>query len=250
MQPSELELMGMSSLTHWMDTRLYPRHGANWDDELFRGELLKYINAGTRCLEFGAGRGNVKQMNFKGVAGFVAGVDPERAVFDNPYLNEAALLDLRTGVIPYPDASFDVVFADNVMEHVTEPIVALSEIRRVLKPGGRFLAKTPNKWHYMPIIARLTPTAFHRHYNRLRGRAIIDTFPTRYRCNTATSVRANAAASGLAVRRIEFIEGRPEYLRMFAATYMIGFLFERIVNATPLLAGLRCVMIYELERVT
>ena len=238
----------MSSLTRWMDTTLYPQHGNNWDDELFRGQLLKHIDTGTRCLDFGAGRGNVKQMNFKGIAGFVAGIDPEHAVFDNPYLDDAALLDLRTGMIPYPDASFDVVFADNVMEHVVEPTVMLSEIRRVLKAGGRFLAKTPNKWHYMPIIARLTPTGFHRFYNRLRGREVIDTFPTQYRCNTATDVRAHAAASGLAVRRIEFIEGRPEYLRIFAATYAAGFLYERIVNATPWLAGMRCVMIYELER--
>ena len=63
-----------------MDTTLYPRRGNNWDDELFRTRLLEHIGAGTRCLDFGAGRGNVKQMNFKGLVGWVAGVDLERAV--------------------------------------------------------------------------------------------------------------------------------------------------------------------------
>ena len=238
----------MSSLTRWMDTKLYPQHGNNWDDEYFRCRLLKFINTGTRCLDFGAGRGNVKQMNFKGISGFVAGVDPEPAVFENPHLDDSALLDLRTGVIPYPDSSFDVVFADNVMEHVVEPTAMLSEIRRVLKPGGRFLAKTPNKWHYMPIIARLTPTRFHRFYNRLRGREAVDTFPTQYRCNTETDVCRHAVAAGLTLERVQFIEGRPEYLRLFAITYIFGFLFERIVNSTRLLGSIRCVMVYEMTR--
>lgn len=238
----------MSALTRWMDARLYPQHGSNWDDELFRQHLLRHIGPATRCLDFGCGRGNVRQMNFKGVAGWVAGVDPEPAVFDNPYLDDGRLLDLQAMHIPHPDANFDVVFADNVMEHVVDPPTTLREIRRVLKPGGRFLAKTPNKWHYMPIIARLTPTAFHRFYNRLRGREVIDTFPTQYRCNTAADVRRIAAASGLQVRRIEFIEGRPEYLRLFALSYLLGWLYERTVNALPVLAGLRCVMVFELER--
>ena len=238
----------MSAMTRWMDKVLYPRHGNNWDDELFRQRLLQYMGTDMRCLDFGCGRGNVRQMNFKGIAGWVAGIDPEQAVFDNPYIDEGALLDLHAMHIPHPDASFDLVFADNVMEHVVDPPATLAEIRRVLKPGGRFLAKTPNKWHYMPIIARLTPTAFHRFYNRLRGREVIDTFPTQYRSNTKADVQAIAQASGLQLRRIDFIEGRPEYLRIFALTYVAGWLYERLVNTLPGLSGLRCVMIFELER--
>jgi ubiquinone/menaquinone biosynthesis C-methylase UbiE len=232
-----------------MDTRLYPKHGNNWNDELFRQRLLQHIGPATRCLDFGCGRGNVKQMNFKGIAGWIAGVDPEKAVFENPYIDDGQVLDLEKMHIPYPDASFDLVFADNVMEHVVDPPTTLAEIRRVLKPGGHPLAKTPNKWHYMPIIARLTPTGFHRFYNRLRGREVIDTFPTQYRSNTPGDVRRIAEASGFAVKRIDFIEGRPEYLRIFALTYLVGWLYERAVNAVPALARLRCVMVFELERV-
>lgn len=239
----------MSSLTRWMDRAWYPTHANNWDDELFRARLLERIGPSTVCLDYGAGRGNVAQMNFRGRAGHVAGIDPEPAVMQNPFLDEAAVFDVTTNRIPHADARFDVVFADNVMEHVADPVQALNEIRRVLKPGGRFLAKTPNKWHYMPTIARATPTWFHRFYNRLRGRSVVDTFPTLYRCNTAAAVRANAAAAGLVVRRIEHIEGRPEYLRLFALTYAVGMAYERLVNANSSLAPLRCVLIFELERV-
>ena len=238
----------MPKLTAWMDATLYPAHKKNWDDEMFRETLLGRITATASCLDYGAGRGNVTQMNFRGIARFVAGIDPEAQVFENPHLDDAKLLDLTTNVIPYPDNSFDVVFADNVMEHVDEPTVVFNEIRRVLKPGGVFLAKTPNKGHYMPVIARITPTWFHRYYNRLRGREAIDTFPTRYRCNTRSDVARHAAAAALRVREVRFVEGRPEYLRLTALTYLFGYLYERIVNLSALFSGIRCVMVFELEK--
>jgi SAM-dependent methyltransferase len=45
--------------------------------------------------------------------------------------------------IPYPDATFDVVIGNHMLEHVDHPAVALSEVRRVLKNGGRFVCQTP-----------------------------------------------------------------------------------------------------------
>ena len=43
----------------------------------------------------------------------------------------------------FPDASFDVVFLMEVLEHVAAPDAALSEIHRVLAPGGRLVLSTP-----------------------------------------------------------------------------------------------------------
>lgn len=44
--------------------------------------------------------------------------------------------------IPYPDDSFDAVIANHMLYHVPDRPAALAEIRRVLKPGGRFYAST------------------------------------------------------------------------------------------------------------
>lgn len=238
----------VKGMTAWLDRVLYPSFGCNWDDERFRAAILEDVCAETDCLDYGAGRGNVRQMNFRGIARRVAGIDPEPEVHDNPHLDESGLLDLQTGRIPYPDAAFDLVFADNVMEHVEDPDQVFCEIQRVLRPGGRFLAKTPNKWHYMPTIARSTPTWFHRFYNRLRGRDVVDTFPTTYQCNTRAAVVKSAAVAGLVVRNVQFIEGRPEYLRITPPTYVCGWLYERLVNSSRLFEGFRCVMIFELQK--
>lgn len=45
--------------------------------------------------------------------------------------------------IPAADASFDAILCTEVLEHVPEPIAALREMARLLRPGGRLLLSAP-----------------------------------------------------------------------------------------------------------
>ena len=115
-----------------LDRKLFPGYGANWDDELFRERVLAELRPESELLDLGAGAGHVKQMNFRGRARRVCGVDPDERVRENPYLDEA-----RVGfgeAIPYADGLFDVVVADNVLEHLRDRR-RHSEVAR-LKPGA------------------------------------------------------------------------------------------------------------------
>ena len=47
--------------------------------------------------------------------------------------------------IPYPDESFDTVVCADVIEHVGDEVRALSEIRRVLSPGGLLILNSPHR---------------------------------------------------------------------------------------------------------
>ncbi len=236
----------MSKFVQKLDGALYSEYKRNWDDQLFRERILKKINPSAVVLDLGAGAGIVEAMNFKGLAARVCGVDLDPRVATNSMLDEGRVSD--AGEIPYDDETFDLVFSDNVVEHLSDPVAVFSEVRRVLRPGGAFLFKTPNKWHYMPLIARLTPHRFHQFINRMRGRAEVDTFPTIYRANSSRAVARVAKQAGLRIESIERIEGRPEYLRMFWSTYLLGAAYERIVNTTDAFAGFRILLIAELKK--
>lgn len=236
----------MSRITGWMDRAWYPKHARNWDDELFRDAILGKLQPQMAILDLGAGAGILEQMDFRGHVSLICGVDLDPRVLANPYLDEGRVSD--AGEIPYPDSSFDLIFSCNVLEHLANPHEVFCEVERVLRPGGLFLFKTPNKWHYMPSIARLTPLSFHRFINQIRGRAEVDTFPTVYRANSRSAIVRLAKETSFIVHSFDLIEGRPEYMRMSMFTYLVGFLYERVVNAVPLLASLRILIIGVLKK--
>jgi SAM-dependent methyltransferase len=62
------------------------------------------------------------------------------------YCRERGLLDVRLGALeklPFADASFDLVTALDVVEHLDDDLAALREIGRVLRPGGQLLMTVP-----------------------------------------------------------------------------------------------------------
>lgn len=56
-------------------------------------------------------------------------------------------INFNTDKLPYADNSFDIVFTKSVIEHIANTEHFLSELKRVLKPGGKIIVLTP-AWEY------------------------------------------------------------------------------------------------------
>ena len=109
-------------------------------------------------------------------------------------------------ILPFRDESFDLVTANMVMEHVSEPAEILLEVRRVLKPGGRFIFHTPNKWGYPIMAARCLPEWLKKVMVKvLEGRSPEDVFPTLYKLNCAGDIYRSASSTGLEVNEIDSV---------------------------------------------
>jgi SAM-dependent methyltransferase len=229
------------SVTSWLDNNVYPDFTNNWDDYVARQKILAYLRWDAMVLDLGAGAGIVPQMDFSGLAGQLCGVDPDAVVLTNRHLDVRKVGSGES--IPFQDATFDLVFANNVLEHLPDPNAVFQEVRRVLKPGGIFVVKTPNRFHYVAIVARLTPLRVHRWVNRLRGRSESHTYTTKYRANSLGALRRLATAKNLKIVEMNLIEGRPEYLRLFWPAYAFGVLYERLVNSISFLGRFRVVII-------
>lgn len=107
------------------------------------GFLLPYLRAGSRVLDAGCGPGTITLGLARRVApGQVIGIDIEDSQFAAA-CDEAKRDGLNVNFrranlyqIPFEDGYFDAVFSHAVLQHLTNPIGALTELRRVLRPGG------------------------------------------------------------------------------------------------------------------
>ncbi|GAB3281109.1 hypothetical protein GCM10027347_56530 [Larkinella harenae] len=114
--------------------------------------------AGKSALEVGCGGGilteEISKMGFN-----TTGIDPAaESIHTARNHANAAKLAIRYEVgsgerIPFPDASFDVIFCCDVLEHVEDLPKVISEISRVLKPNGIFVYDTINRTFISKLVA-------------------------------------------------------------------------------------------------
>ncbi|HEY7831561.1 MAG TPA: class I SAM-dependent methyltransferase [Solirubrobacteraceae bacterium] len=129
--------------------------------------LLARVHAGERVLDVGCAEGRFTAA-LADAGARVVGIE----VAEEPLRRARSRrpdLDLR--VVPpqgdwgLEDASFDAVWAGETIEHVTDTAGWLSEVRRVLRPGGLLLLSTPAHGPLTLLGLALSPRAFAAHFD-------------------------------------------------------------------------------------
>ena len=106
------------------------------------GFLLAHLSSGDRILDVGCGPGNITADLVRRVPGAtVRGIDVSPEIIERATSEYGSLPGLSFSVddvygLDAADATFDVVYVHQVLQHLHDPVSALREIRRVLRPGG------------------------------------------------------------------------------------------------------------------
>lgn len=161
------------------------------------GYLLPHLGAGLDLLDVGCGPGTITaELAAKVAPGRAVGVDREPAVVEEARRTGGGA-EFQTGDVyklDFPTASFDVVHAHQVLQHLGDPVAALTEMRRVLRPDGLLAVRDADYgafvWH--PAERRLD-----------RWREIYSNVATRNGADADAGRRLPAWVAAAGFRRLE-----------------------------------------------
>lgn len=197
----------------------YQKNHPDWQPAtvVYEQTVRRCLRPGMRVLDLGCGRGGALEQLGDAVSRPI-GLDPDFAsllAHRLPRLPRAAGL---ASALPFAAGSFDLVLCSWVLEHIAEPGKVFSEIRRVLKPGGRVIFLSPNAANPLSVVIRLLRPLQEMLVARLYARHEADTFPPVYRANTRRTLTRLMSDVGLQLEALYTIQD-PTYLAFTPLLY-------------------------------
>jgi ubiquinone/menaquinone biosynthesis C-methylase UbiE len=198
----------------------------------YQNAVAAVTNSSSRLLDIGCGRMSLAEQAVQ-TANYTVGIDLMHAdLLENSTLHAKAMANAAT--LPFPDATFDVLISQWVVEHFNEPTTAFREMNRVLRPGGHLVFLTTNANNYIPLFSRLVPDSAQKFLiHRLLRRPTHESFPTFFRANSRRALKRLTAESGFSIDNITYI-GNPFYMAFNVPLFRLGLLFEKITDTKSL----------------
>jgi SAM-dependent methyltransferase len=195
-----------------------------WAEHVARYALAARFAEGRRVLDVGCGTG-YGTAHLARVASSALGVDlaAEAVTYAAHHFPSAHFLQCSATAVPFPPASFDLLTAFEVIEHLPDWRTLLAEAGRVLEPRGVLIVSTPNKRYYAEARAKSGPNPFHEHeFEFSEFRSALSEFFPHVRILFQDHVEAFAFYDGTQVDNAQADLARPSG-DPEAANFFIGF---------------------------
>jgi SAM-dependent methyltransferase len=194
--------------------------------------LARALPENAAVLEAGCGRKSRLGGHRDRIARLV-GIDLDvEAGRENPAVDEFVVADLALP-LPFPDETFDLVYANFVVEHLETPEATFREWRRVLRPTGGLILLTSNAANPYLATARVLPERARVHAKRVGpGVATRDVFPASYRANKPKTLTALLASAGFEPVEVDYVATLHRYVGERRALAAILRGAERVLPPT------------------
>ena len=185
--------------------RLRHRFGYHTSNAWYQGAVEHLVTDGCHWIDIGGGKSlfphnEVLSKELAERCSLLVGVDPSDNIEDNPFVHERA----KSTIEDYQsDRTFDLATLRMVAEHIEQPQRVVDSLRRLMKPGGRVVIYTPNRWSPISLAASLVPYKWHA---TLAGRGNYDVFPTYYKMNTRKCLRGLFEESGFKECAFKYVD--------------------------------------------
>lgn len=187
-----------------------PRTGQKWaaQSEAYAALVAEHLHSQTRWLDVGCGW-RLLEADLEPLEDWlvqqcatVVGMD----VSLRTHRNISRLVGGSIYALPFSDCSLDLITCGMVMEHLDNPLSALAEIARCLRPGGAVIINTPNLMNYGVMANAIASKVMPQEW-RLRlvqasdSRDEDDIFPARYRANSLRRLTHLLTRCGLQIHK-------------------------------------------------
>jgi SAM-dependent methyltransferase len=187
-----------------------PRTGQKWaaQSEAYAALVAEHLHSRTGWLDVGCGW-RLLEADLEPLEDWlvqqcetVVGMD----VSLRTHRNISRLVGGSIYALPFSDCSLDLITCGMVMEHLDNPMSALAEIARCLKPGGAVIINTPNLMNYGVMANAIASKVMPQEW-RLRlvqasdSRDEDDIFPARYRANSLRRLTQLLTRCGLQIHK-------------------------------------------------